>query len=124
MDFPSLCRHAGSYLSSAIVLLACLFAGRWVADLTQGVLPDSIAGMILLAILLSLGVVKLAWVEAGANFLIRWMALLFVPIGVGLVDNLELLSSSLAAIIVTCLFGTVVIMGLAGWLFQWLERRQ
>ncbi|RCU50858.1 MULTISPECIES: CidA/LrgA family protein [Corallincola] len=124
MTFPSLCRHIASYVSSVLILLLCLFVGQLAAKYSGGVLPGSIVGMIFLALLLSLGLVKLHWVEAGANFLIRWMALLFVPIGVGLIDNLELLANSLVAILLTCLLGTVLIMALAGWLFQALERRQ
>jgi holin-like protein len=123
VDFRSVAHQAGRFTSSALVLLFCLGCGEYVAKLSAGVLPGSIVGMLLLALLLSVGVVKLSWVAAGANLLIRWMALLFVPIGVGLVDNLELLAVSLPAILVTCLMGTVVIMALAGWLFQWLEQR-
>ena len=57
-------------------------------------------------------------------FLVRWMSLLFVPIGVGVIDQLDLLANSLGALLLTSILGTVIIMAVAGWLFQWLERTQ
>jgi holin-like protein len=113
-----------AWLSSVIILMACLWIGEVVSTWIGQRLPGSIIGMLLLAGLLGSGLIRLSWVEAGANFLVRWMSLLFVPIGVGVVDQLDLLTSSLGAILLTCIVGTVIIMAVTGWMFQWLERFQ
>ncbi|KEQ13939.1 hypothetical protein GZ78_25135 [Endozoicomonas numazuensis] len=113
-----------AWLSSVIILMACLWTGDLVSVWIGHALPGSIIGMLLLATLLGSGLIRLSWVEVGAGFLVRWMSLLFVPIGVGVVDQLDLLANSLGALLLTSILGTVIIMAIAGWLFQWLERTQ
>jgi holin-like protein len=49
-------------------------------------LPSGVLGLLLLFLSLSLGLVKLDWVERAAAFLLRHMVLLFVPLTVGLLD--------------------------------------
>ncbi|WP_461534629.1 CidA/LrgA family protein [Spongorhabdus nitratireducens] len=122
MNIASVCKRMASWLGSLMILLLCLYLGEFISTLMNELLPGSILGMLLLAALLGSGLVRLSWVESGANFLIRWMSLLFVPIGVGAIDHLELLHSSLVALLLCCIVGTVVVMAVAGWMFQWLER--
>ncbi|WP_153301525.1 CidA/LrgA family protein [Endozoicomonas arenosclerae] len=124
MKIAFVCRRMAAWLSSVVILMACLWTGDLVSVWIGHVLPGSIIGMLLLAALLGSGLIRLSWVEAGAGFLVRWMSLLFVPIGVGVIDQLDLLASSLGALLITSIVGTVIIMAVAGWLFQWLERSQ
>ncbi len=123
MKIAFVCQRVAAWLSSAFILMACLWAGEFFSVLLNHLLPGSILGMLLLAGLLASGLVRLSWVEAGAGFLVRWMSLLFVPVGVGVLDHLDLLADNLFAIVITCIVGTTMIMALAGWLFQWLERK-
>ncbi|WP_422139705.1 CidA/LrgA family protein [Endozoicomonas sp. ALC020] len=122
MNIAFLCRRMAAWLSSVIILMACLWTGDILSVWINHALPGSIIGMLLLAALLGSGLIRLSWVEAGASFLVRWMSLLFVPIGVGVINQLDLLANSLGALLLTSIFGTVVVMAIAGWLFQWLER--
>ncbi|WOG27631.1 CidA/LrgA family protein [Endozoicomonas sp. 8E] len=122
MKIAFLCQRMAAWLSSVIILMACLWTGDLFSVWINHALPGSIIGMLLLAALLGSGLIRLSWVEAGAGFLVRWMSLLFVPIGVGVINQLELLANSLGALLLTSIFGTLVIMAIAGWLFQWLER--
>ncbi|WP_152558909.1 CidA/LrgA family protein [Endozoicomonas numazuensis] len=124
MKIAFVCRRMAAWLSSVIILMACLWTGDLVSVWIGHALPGSIIGMLLLATLLGSGLIRLSWVEVGAGFLVRWMSLLFVPIGVGVVDQLDLLANSLGALLLTSILGTVIIMAIAGWLFQWLERTQ
>ena len=124
MNIAFVCRRMAAWLSSVTILMACLWTGDVISVWIGQRLPGSIIGMLLLAGLLGSGLIRLSWVEAGANFLVRWMSLLFVPIGVGVVDQLDLVASSLGAILLTCIVGTAIIMAVTGWMFQWLERAQ
>ncbi|MGI9280122.1 MAG: CidA/LrgA family protein [Endozoicomonas sp.] len=124
MKIAFVCRRMAAWLSSVIILMACLWTGDLVSVWIGHALPGSIIGMLLLAALLCSGLIRLSWVEVGAGFLVRWMSLLFVPIGVGAIDQLDLLANSLGALLLTSILGTVIIMAVAGWLFQWLERTQ
>ena len=66
-----------------LILLAFLFAGGWIADAARLPLPGSVVGMLLLAGALRLRWIPVRVVEPAAELLIRNMALLFVPAGVG-----------------------------------------
>lgn len=123
MKIAFVCQRVAAWLSSVFILMACLWAGEFFSVWLNRLLPGSILGMLLLAGLLGSGLIRLSWVEAGAGFLVRWMSLLFVPIGVGVLDHMDLLANNIGAIVVTCVVGTIMIMALAGWLFQWLERK-
>lgn len=109
-------------LSGLLIILLMLWLGQLLSQLTGDVMPGSIIGMILLALSLQLKLIRLHWVEHTANQFIRWMSLLFVPIGVGLVDQLAVLQSAAVAIVVTCVAATLVLMALVGWGVQWQQR--
>jgi hypothetical protein len=62
----------------------CLPLRRYfLASLLPITIPGSIIGMLILFVLLALQVLPAKWVNPGCYVLIRYMALLFVPIGVG-----------------------------------------
>ena len=88
-------------------------------------IPGSVIGMILLFIALHFGWIKLSQVDEVGTWLTDNMAILFVPAGVGLMTNFELLGDVwfqlLIIMVVTvsimmCFVGTLVqkIMGKAG----------
>ncbi|BDP41988.1 hypothetical protein DAETH_19570 [Deinococcus aetherius] len=52
-------------------------------------LPGSVVGMVLLWAALSLGVVRLHWIEDAADGLLATLGLLFVPATVGVVEYLS-----------------------------------
>jgi holin-like protein len=91
--------------------------------MTGQFLPGSIIGMLLLTLGLEFGWIQLNWVQRISNLFLRWMSLLFVPIGVGLIDKLDVLQSSLGAILVTCIVVTLVLLALIGWGVQWFHLR-
>jgi holin-like protein len=64
-------------------LWAFLAAGNAIAAATGAPVPGSIIGMLALWLALEAGVVRLSWLDAGAGLLLRWLGLLFVPVGVG-----------------------------------------
>ena len=74
--------------------------------------------MLLLFLLLNLQIVKLQWVEMGAGVLLKHMALLFIPVAVGLLGYIDTFMSSLGAIIINVFLGLVLILLIVGRLFQ------
>ena len=107
---------------SALVLLFCLLLGKALSWLINGLLPASIIGMLLLTIFLTTGLIKLEWVEPSANFLLRWLSLLFVPISVALVEQLDVLTQHGLSILFILVVSTLVVMFFAGRCWQWLEK--
>lgn len=83
--------------AAAIAPIAAQIAGLWlVLEAGQRIaarLPIPVPGnvVVLLLVLLSVGVVKESWLNAGAGLLTRHLAFFFVPIAVGLMQWTSLL---------------------------------
>lgn len=74
--------------------------------------------MILLFGLLSAGVVQADWVERGSGVLVRHMAVMFVPLGVGLVAYLDVLRDGIFPFALSTLVSTIVTMAVVAWAFE------
>lgn len=105
-----------------LVILACFKAGTAISAILPFRFPDSIIGMLLLFLLLNLQIVKLQWVEMGAGVLLKHMALLFIPVAVGLLGYIDTFMSSLGAIIINVFLGLVLILLIVGRLFQRMNK--
>lgn len=112
------------YLSGLAIIFASLWVGKQISHLLGDLVPGSIVGMLLLAALLQLRLIPLSWVERTAAQFVRWMSLLFVPIGVGLVDHLDSLMGAMPAMLLTCVLGTLLLLWLVGFGYQLWEKRQ
>ena len=78
------------YLRAFVLIYACLYAGIFIA----GLLPITIPG---------------------CNILIRYMALLFVPIGVGVMQYWDLLRAQLGPVVISCAISTLVVFVVVSW---------
>lgn len=105
-------------LRDFLVLLACLQAGKWIAGILPFRFPDSIIGLLFLFILLNLQLVKLRWIEHGAGLLLKHMALLFIPVAVGLLGYMDLFLSAIGTIVINIFAGLFLILLVVGKLFQ------
>lgn len=103
------------YLRSFIFIYLCLYAGIVIASLLPITIPGSIIGMLILFVLLSLQILPAKWVKPSSHLLIRYMALLFVPIGVGVMQYYEVLKSQFGPIVVSCFISTVVVLVIVSW---------
>lgn len=115
---PITMREAGQYALSLLILLAFLWMGDAIAAFLRLPLPGSVVGMLLLAAALRLGAVRAAWVQPAAELLIRHMALLFVPAGVGLMVYGGVLRAEWLPIVAASVVSTVAVLGVVGWLQQ------
>lgn len=103
------------YLRAFLLIYACLYAGIALAALLPIVIPGSIIGMLILFVLLSLQILPARWVKPGCHLLIRYMALLFVPVGVGVMQYYDLLSAHFGPIVVSCTVSTVLVLVVVSW---------
>nr|WP_246580345.1 CidA/LrgA family protein [Deinococcus aestuarii] len=71
------------------VLVAFAALGTALVSALRLPLPGSVVGMVLLWAALSLGVVRLHWIEDAADGLLGTLGLLFVPATVGVVEYLS-----------------------------------
>lgn len=115
-------RHAAHHALGLLILLAFLWMGDALAAALRLPLPGSVAGMLLLA-----GALRLRWIPAhavqpAAELLIRNMALLFVPAGVGVMAYAGLLRREWLPIAAGAAASTVAVLLVVGWMQQRLER--
>lgn len=73
-------------------------------------IPGSVIGLIILFFLLSFQIIPADWVYPGCTLLIRYMALLFVPVGVGVMQYGTLLHEQFGPIVISCLASTLIVM--------------
>lgn len=73
-------------------------------------LPTSIAGLLLLWLMLEIRLIPAAWLEDGANRLLDHLMLFFVPAMLALVDHRELVSLLGLKLLAAVLTGTLVVM--------------
>ncbi|EPY4320428.1 LrgA family protein [Klebsiella quasipneumoniae] len=103
------------YLRAFVLIYVCLYAGIFIAGLLPITIPGSIIGMLILFVLLALQIMPPQWVNPGCNILIRYMALLFVPIGVGVMQYWDLLRAQLGPVVISCAISTLVVFVVVSW---------
>lgn len=104
------------------VLFAFLALGELIVWLTGIPIPSSIIGMLLLALGLKTGLVKLRWVDRVSDFLVKNLGFFFVPAGVGLMNCLGLIKSQWLPIVAASVVSTFLIIAVTGWLHQIVRR--
>jgi holin-like protein len=83
-------------------------------------IPGGVLGLMLFFLALSARVVKLKWVERAAGVMVRHMVLLFVPLGVGLIEMGPVLSRQAVAITASLLVSWTAVVLTTGLLGHWL----
>ena len=111
-------------LGSLILILICQLIGEIITKLTKVPVPGPVIGMALLFCLLFFHSRRMPdEIETVGGFLLRYLALLFVPAGVGVVTHLDLLAKSLAPISSSIIIGTLVTIAVTGLAMKFFNRR-
>ncbi|WP_219953080.1 CidA/LrgA family protein [Dickeya zeae] len=110
------------YLRAFALIYLCLFIGNAISALLPITIPGSILGMLVLFALLASQILPSRWVKPGCQLLIRYMALLFVPIGVGVMNYYGIVRDQFGPIVVSCLVSTFVVMTVVGYTTQMVHR--
>ena len=100
------------------VLFGCLALGELVVFLTGIKLPSSIIGMLLLALFLKLGWIKLKWVQGLSDFLVSNLGFFFVPPGVALMLYFDVIKAEFWPIVIATLVSTILVLIVTGWVHQ------
>ncbi len=103
----------------------CLFSqfGTLVANYLSLPLPGSIIGLCLVFLLLQTGILRLEWLENGANCLIAELLLFFIPSAVGIIQYRQLLLLSGLRFELVILLSTLTVMTATGLLAEAIHRR-
>ncbi|WP_312213288.1 CidA/LrgA family protein [Pseudescherichia sp.] len=103
------------YFRAFALIYACLYAGIAISSLLPITIPGSIIGMLIMFFLLALQILPAKWVNPGCYVLIRYMALLFVPIGVGVMQYYDVLRAQFGPVVVSCAISTLVVFLVVSW---------
>ncbi|HDS5480873.1 TPA: CidA/LrgA family protein [Serratia liquefaciens] len=112
------------YLRAFVLIYLCLFAGNAIAALLPIAIPGSIIGMLLLFALLSTQILPAKWVKPGCHLLIRYMVLLFVPIGVGVMKYYDQIIEHLGPLVVSCIVSTLMVLVVVGSTSHYFHRER
>jgi len=109
-------------LGALSLLLLCQGVGELIVRGAGWPVPGPVVGMVLLFVgLLWYGRIP-ASLESTGGGLLRYLSLLFVPAGVGLIAHLDRIAANLAAIAAPVLVGTLITILVTGWVVQLLQR--
>ncbi|WP_198538127.1 CidA/LrgA family protein [Marinicella sediminis] len=111
-------------IAGVLILIVYHQLGEWLVRLAGWTLPGAVVGMLLFFLTLLALRKPPEMVTVGADFLLRHLALLFVPAGVGVVLLLELIRDQWLAMLVSLVISTVLSMLFTGWLMQLLMPKE
>jgi holin-like protein len=114
----------GKMIGSIVLLYIIFQFGNWVQRTFHLFIPGSVIGMIVLLLLLSTKLVRMSWIEEGANYIITNLAFFFIPVTVGIIEYYHLFMGKGFLLIVIVLVSTIFVMGGSGYVSQWLIRRE
>jgi len=104
------------------VLLACQFAGELLAQGLMLPIPGPVFGMVILLVALMIRGKVPSSLRLTGEGLLRYLTLLFVPAGVGLMVHFELIGADLWPIVLTLVGSTAVTLAVTAWVLSRLQR--
>lgn len=110
-------QKAFNLLRSLAILYAVLYLGIALQHLIPIGVPGSIWGLLILFICLTTQTIKVEWIAFGSNLLIRYMAVLFIPVSVGIIKYADLLFANAQQLLIPNIVSsmlTLVVIGLLG----------
>lgn len=117
-------RNMGLLIIHIIILYIFSLVGTWIKDLFNLSVPGSVVGLLLLFILLMINVIKLEWIEDGAQFLISNLVFFFIPATVGVMNYFDLFKGKGILLILVVLISTILVMGISGLVSQYLVKNK
>ncbi|MBA4502486.1 CidA/LrgA family protein [Marinobacterium marinum] len=109
-------------LAGLLLLLVCQLLGEWIVLALALPVPGPVMGMVLLLIALIVAKRVPEAVRMSAEGLLRHLALLFVPAGVGLMVHAELIAAEWLVILLALVVSTVVTIVVTALVLKYLTR--
>ena len=116
-------KQAVQFVGQVVFLWCIYWLGNEAASVLHVPIPGNVLGMVLLFLLLAAGIVKVEQLELAGGFLLRHITFFFIPIAVGLMNWADLFYQHAIALTVTIIVSAVAAFWVAGFVFQWLQRR-
>lgn len=111
------------FLIQFMIIIAFSFLGELLHYFLLLPIPASIYGIVLLFVALELKWVKVKDIRETSSFLIAVMPVMFIPAAVGLIDSWKSIGNSWLEYIIVTVLTTFVVMGVSGWITQFVIQR-
>jgi holin-like protein len=115
--------HTLVFIRGFLIIFLFLAIGKVLSAQLPIVFPGSIIGLIFLFLGLTTRLIKIEWVLVSANFILKYMVILFIPLSVGLINYFDLLLDNWLVILFSIFFTSFLIMFSVGHLFQALNKK-
>ena len=110
-------------MEQLFIILGLTYACELIVDYTRLPVPGSVVGMLVLFALLKVGIIKLPAIEKGANSLLEHLTIMFVPLGVGIYQYVDLIKDNALKLVIILVLTTIGVMVTAGWTVQYFKRK-
>ncbi|HQT66655.1 MAG: hypothetical protein B7Z78_08385 [Rhodospirillales bacterium 20-60-12] len=104
------------------LLLLCQLAGTVISQAAGLPIPGAVLGLVLLLVVLIIRRGPSPALHSTASGLLKNLGLLFVPAGVGVVNELHVLRDNALAIAVAIPVSTILGLVVTGWVMQFMAR--
>ena len=105
------------------VLMLTMLIGTILKELIPIPVPATIYGMIILFILLKTKIVKISDIEPISSRLLAVLAFLFVPAGVGMINEFASLKGHIAVVIIAIFLSNFATLFVTGHVVQLIQKR-
>lgn len=97
-----------------VILIVIFQIGNQITKYTHIPIPGSIIGLVLLFLLLQFKIVKMKWIERGANWLLADLLLFFIPSAVGVINYQQAIGSMWGKLFLVIVLSTLTVMAFTG----------
>ena len=109
---------------SLVILYIMLLLGNLISHYVPVGIPGSIWGLLILFIGLTTRIIRLAWIYFGSSLLIRYMAVLFVAVSVGIIKYYDLLVAQWKILLIPNILSTFLTLFIIAFLGNYLFYKQ
>lgn len=106
------------------IILTILWIGQLISKYFNLPIPGAVLGMIILFVLLMFKVIKINQIQYITDILLENLPLLFIPAGVGIINEFSSLKGNLIKLSIVLIITTVIIMVVTGTVVQFLVNKK
>lgn len=110
-------------MEQLLIILGLTYACELIVDYTGLQVPGSVVGMLVLFALLKARIIKLGDIEEGASSLLDHLPIIFVPLGVGIYQYVDLIKDNALKLVIILVLTTIFVMITSGWTVQYFKRK-
>ncbi|KZN47981.1 CidA/LrgA family protein [Pseudoalteromonas luteoviolacea] len=97
--------HFTQFIFGVLVVIICLCSARMIVAISALPIPAPLLGMLMFFTLLQSRIIHVDWIKSASQLLIAYLAFFFIPVGVGVINYLNLIAGNvlLISILLVCL---------------------